>query len=138
MNCPASNVFFVKDLEIEKNVFFHIMSMREDHVKKIVLIIFILTSINFCAPVMTQNNIRFGNTMAQKGLWNEALYRWEKMLSQDKESAALYNNIAVALEHLGKPEEARIAYEKAMELEPDHREIKKNYDKFNAIQKKEK
>jgi Flp pilus assembly protein TadD len=87
---------------------------------------------------MIQNDFKFGNTMAQKGLWNEALYRWEKQLSQGKETAALYNNIAIALENLGKPDEARVAYQKALELRPDHPIIKKNYTKFKGNQEKEK
>ena len=60
----------------------------------------------------------FGITVAQRGLWREAIYRWERAAQIDPTYAAAQNNLAIAYEHEGDLDKARAAYEKAMELEP--------------------
>ncbi|MPY87766.1 MAG: tetratricopeptide repeat protein [Luteitalea sp.] len=77
--------------------------------------------------------VEFGILMAQKGLWKEALYRWERAVQIDPTYAAAYNNLAVAYEHEGAFGKARQAYEKALELEPKNVQIEQNYDLFREI-----
>ncbi|HEY8550517.1 MAG TPA: tetratricopeptide repeat protein [Vicinamibacterales bacterium] len=77
--------------------------------------------------------VEFGIIAAQKELWKEALYRWKRAVEIDPTYAAAYNNLAIAYEHEGKFEEARRAYEKAIELEPNNALIKQNYDLFREI-----
>lgn len=77
--------------------------------------------------------VEFGIVAAQKELWNEALYRWKRAVEIDPTYAAAYNNLAIAYEHEGKFDEARKAYEKAIELEPGNALIKQNYDLFREI-----
>lgn len=77
--------------------------------------------------------VRFGIDVAQKGLWKEALYRWEKAVQIDPSYAAAYNNLAVAFEHEGQFDKAREAYVKALELEPNNVSIKQNYDYFKEL-----
>jgi Tfp pilus assembly protein PilF len=67
--------------------------------------------------------VEFGIVAAQRELWKEA----------DPTYAAAYNNLAIAYEHEGKFEEARKAYEKAVELEPQNQLIQQNYDLFKEI-----
>lgn len=77
--------------------------------------------------------VEFGIAVAQKGLWKEALYRWERATQIDPTYAAAFNNLAVAYEQSGDFEKARQAYERAVELEPDNLQIRQNYDLFKEI-----
>ena len=47
--------------------------------------------------------------VAQKGLWREAIYRWEKAVEIDPSYAAAYNDLAIAYEHEGDLDKARKA-----------------------------
>ena len=80
-----------------------------------------------------KKQVEFGINVAQRGLWREAIYRWERAAQIDPSYAAAYNNLAVAYEHEGNFEKARQSYEKAIELEPNNALIKQNYDLFREI-----
>ena len=77
--------------------------------------------------------VAFGMDVAQKGLWREAIYRWEKATEIDPTYAAAYNDLAVGYEHEGQLEKARKAYEKAIELEPGNTQIRQNFELFKEI-----
>lgn len=77
--------------------------------------------------------VEFGIGVAQRGLWREAIYRWEKAVVIDPTYAAAHNNLAVAYEHEGMFEEARKTYERALELEPGNTFIQQNYELFKEI-----
>jgi len=81
----------------------------------------------------SKQQVEFGIKVAQNNLWNEALYRWEKATKLDPTYAAAWNNLAIAYEHDGKFDEAKKAYEKALELEPKNLMIRQNYDLFKEI-----
>ena len=51
----------------------------------------------------------------------------------DPKYAEALNNLAIAYEHEGDLEKARVAYEKALELEPNNALIKQNYELFKEI-----
>src|SRR5512132_4041164 len=80
-----------------------------------------------------KEQVEFGIQVAQRGLWREAIYRWERATQIDPSYAAAYNNLAVAYEHEGELAKARSAYEKALELEPGNALIKQNYELFREI-----
>src|SRR5438067_13931112 len=65
-----------------------------------------------------RSQVEFGISVAERGLWREAIYRWEKAVELDPNYAAAYNDLAIAYEHEGQLEKARKAYEKAIELQP--------------------
>ena len=77
--------------------------------------------------------VEFGIEVAQRGLWHEATYRWERAVDIDPGYAAAWNNLGVAYEHEGNFDEAREAYEKALDLEPSNTMIQQNYDLFREI-----
>lgn len=80
-----------------------------------------------------KSQVDFGIAVAQKGLWKEALYRWQRAVELDPGYAAAWNNLAIAYEHEGNFEEARKAYEKALTLDPKNLFIKQNYELFKEI-----
>jgi type IV pilus assembly protein PilF len=77
--------------------------------------------------------VAFGIDVAQRGLWREAIYRWEKAVELDPGYAAAFNDLAVAYEHEGELQKARKAYDKALELDPNNTEIRQNYELFKEI-----
>lgn len=79
------------------------------------------------------SQVAFGITVAQKGLWQEAVYRWQRATEIDPTYAAAFNNLAIAFEQLGKFEEAGKAYERAIEIEPENLSIQQNYDLFKEL-----
>lgn len=80
-----------------------------------------------------KKQVDFGISVAQRGLWREAIYRWERATQIDPTYAAAHNNLAIAYEHEGDLTKARAAYEKAMQLEPNNAFIKQNYELFREI-----
>ncbi len=107
--------------------------------KTIVIILILVVVLGGCsAKKVYKSEFDFANKMAQAGLWKEAHYRWKNILAEGKESAAIYNNIAVALEHMGRFEEAEESYKKALALSPNNSTIQGNYDKFKTLLKKKK
>lgn len=80
-----------------------------------------------------KEQVEFGIQVAQRGLWREAIYRWERATQLDPSYAAAFNNLAIAYEQTGELEKARGAYERAISLEPGNPLIKQNYDLFKEI-----
>jgi Tfp pilus assembly protein PilF len=80
-----------------------------------------------------KKQVEFGISVAQRGLWREAIYRWERAVEIDPTYAAAQNNLAIAYEHEGELEKARAAYEKAITLEPNNAFIKQNFELFKEI-----
>jgi Flp pilus assembly protein TadD len=80
-----------------------------------------------------KEQVEFGVQVAQRGLWREAIYRWERATQLDPTYAAAFNNLAVAYEQEGQLDKARAAYEKAIALEPNNPLIKQNFDLFKEL-----
>lgn len=83
-----------------------------------------------CSRPILDNQIHFGIKAAQKGLWDEAVFRWKKVLLTNPESAAAHNNLAVAYEKKGLWEEAKKEYETALKYSPRNSYIKANFENF--------
>jgi Tfp pilus assembly protein PilF len=80
-----------------------------------------------------RSQVEFGINVAQRGLWREAIYRWEKAIELDPTYAAAFNDLAIAYEHEGQLQKARKAYEKALEIDPNNSQIRQNYELFKEI-----
>jgi tetratricopeptide (TPR) repeat protein len=74
-------------------------------------------------------DLEFASEMARKGLWREALFRWERVLALRPDDPHLLNNVAVAREALGDREGARQAYERALTLTTE-RQVEDNFIYF--------
>jgi len=80
-----------------------------------------------------KKHVEFGISVAQRGLWKEAIYRWDQATKIDPSYSPAFNNLAVAYEHEGEFEKARKAYERAIELDPENQMIRQNYELFKEI-----
>lgn len=72
----------------------------------------------------------FGVDMAIRGLWSEALFRFEQARRIEPEHPEILSNIAVAHEALGLFEEALSYYQQALRLAPRERDVRRNYSRF--------
>ena len=82
------------------------------------------------APQNSESQLAFGVSMAQRQLWNEALFRFRQAARQEPSNPKVYNNLAVACEATGNFEEALENYQKALRLAPTDRDLKANYTRF--------
>lgn len=80
-----------------------------------------------------KEQVEFGISVANKGLWTEATSRWEKAIEIDNTYAAAWNNLGIAYEQQGKFDEANKSYNKAIQLDPNNQLIRQNYDLFREI-----
>ncbi|HWX25387.1 MAG TPA: tetratricopeptide repeat protein [Vicinamibacteria bacterium] len=82
------------------------------------------------------DEVRFGISVARKGLWNEAQFRFEKAVDLNPQNASALNNLAIAYEQQGAFAKARDSYEKALKLKPGNTYIQQNYDLFREADDK--
>jgi tetratricopeptide (TPR) repeat protein len=81
-------------------------------------------------PGDARSQLAFGIDMARRGLWNEALFRFEAASQQRPDDVRALNNLAVAREAVGRFDEALEAYRAALKLDPANRQAKQNYARF--------
>jgi len=80
------------------------------------------------SPVSEQ--LEFGVEMARRGLWNEALFRFNQAEGLDPNNPRILNNLAVAYEAVGQFEKALEIYQGAIRLAPGNADLKRNYAQF--------
>jgi Flp pilus assembly protein TadD len=107
--------------------------MAPRHLVAVLLLTLVATPAWADARNDAKKQVEFGIAVAQRGLWREAIYRWERAVEIDPTYAAALNNLAIAYEHEGDLDKARGAYEKALEVEPGNTLIKQNYELFREI-----
>jgi Flp pilus assembly protein TadD len=71
-----------------------------------------------------------GAAAAQRGYWQEALFRFERAHAAAPNDAEVLNNMAVAQEALGHYEEALQTYKQALQHAPHDTTIRRNYARF--------
>ena len=100
----------------------------------VVLLLTALTGVAYAdARTDAKAQVEFGIAVAQRGLWKEALYRWERATQIDPTYAAAFNNLAVGYEHEGMLDKAAEAYERALKLEPNNALVRQNFELFKEI-----
>ena len=81
-------------------------------------------------PTTQPAQLSFGVDMAERGLWNEALFRFEQARRMAPGDARVLNNIAVAHEALGQFDEALEAYREALRVDRSNQNVRQNYSRF--------
>ena len=104
--------------------------MKIKHIFWVLSIIPIVLIITHCASSIPADQMRFGIEAAKLDLWDEAIFRWKKVLQQSPDSASAHNNLAVAYEKKSLWEEAKNEYEQALKIRPDDKHINANYQQF--------
>lgn len=104
--------------------------------RALVLLLLLIPGPELAAEESSARQVAFGLKVAQKGLWQEARFRFERAVALDPANTSALNNLAVSLEQMGEFEEARKAYEKALELKPGDMYIQQNYDLFREADDK--
>lgn len=84
----------------------------------------------WAAEPSVDKEIGFGVKMAQRGLWNEALFRFKRAAAQRPDDGRILNNLAVAYEAVGQFDQALEIYQQAVRVDPGNRELKRNYSRF--------
>jgi type IV pilus assembly protein PilF len=79
------------------------------------------------------SEVDFGVSMAKRGLWAEALFRFQQADEERPNDPEVLNNLAVAYEAVGQFEQALETYKRALEISPSNRELKRNYSAFIAF-----
>ena len=74
--------------------------------------------------------LREGVRAAQRGYWQEALFRFEKARAVEPSDPEVLNNVAVALEALGRYDDALAAYKKALDGPSKPSALRRNYARF--------
>jgi Flp pilus assembly protein TadD len=106
--------------------------MREMDKKALFLILLVpfIAALTNCASSSQQSQLQFGISAAQQNLWDEAIFRWKKVIALEPDSSSAHNNLAVAYEQKGLFDDARQEYERALELNPKNEYIQSNFEKF--------
>ncbi len=85
---------------------------------------------SYSRPESAETQLSFGSSVAKKGLWREAAFRFQQAVAKEPNNARARNNLAVALEASGEYARALTEYKKALELDPDDNYIRRNYARF--------
>jgi tetratricopeptide (TPR) repeat protein len=68
--------------------------------------------------------------MARLGLWQEALFRFQQAEKLEPENPRIQSNLAVAYEASGEFDKALAAYQSALRIAPNDKDIRANYSRF--------
>jgi Tfp pilus assembly protein PilF len=108
--------------------------MRSRMFKKLALVAGVVAMAAGCSSYSrtdkAQTQISFGSSVARKGLWREAAFRFERAVQQEPNNARAHNNLAVALEAEGEFARALAEYKRALELDSGDSYIRRNYARF--------
>ena len=111
-----------------------IVSMNKKILLSLLVILLLSMVFSACGPATYRNQMLFGIQAAQSKMWDEAIFRWQKVLEQDPDSAADHNNLAVAYERQGRWADAEKEYQQALALAPENEFIQANFTNFQANQ----
>jgi type IV pilus assembly protein PilF len=79
------------------------------------------------------SEVDFGVSMAKRGLWAEALFRFQQADKDRPNDPEILNNMAVAYEAVGQFDAALETYKRALQAGPTNSDLKRNYSAFIAF-----
>ena len=82
------------------------------------------------AKDQASSQLAFGVDMARRGLWKEALFRFQQAEKLEPENPRIQSNLGVAAEAAGQFDKALEYYQKALRLAPNDKGIRTNYTRF--------
>ncbi len=74
--------------------------------------------------------MREGVRAAEKNYWQEALFRFERARDAKPDDVEILNDLAVALEAMGRYDDALATYKKALQVAPKNTVLRRNYARF--------
>jgi Tfp pilus assembly protein PilF len=143
-NPPSStsnSAFYSLRLKNKTPIIFAI-NRRIMNIRSYVLLSFVLLSSSLPLqagqkmPEEIKQQLAFGVRAAKNDHWDEAIYRWQKVLQLDHDNVMAHNNLAVAYEQLGEYDLAMEEYEIAYRLDGQSEVIKNNIDRFRDFYRK--
>jgi len=81
------------------------------------------------------DEMKEGYRAAKRGYWQEALMRFERAEHYEPNNAEVLNNLGVALEAVGRYEEAGEVYERAHGIDPRDEKLKRNLRQYKDFYK---
>jgi tetratricopeptide (TPR) repeat protein len=86
--------------------------------------------VGYGRPNQAAAQLAFGVDMARRGLWDEALFRFQEAEKLDPQNPRIQSNMGVAYEAAGQFDKALELYKKALNLAPNDKDIRTNYARF--------
>jgi len=96
----------------------------------IVVAVLCLGSVTASLAADRGQQLAFGVDMAKRGLWAEALFRFQRADREDPGNPKILNNLAVSYEAVGQFDKALELYRQAVKLDPNNADLKRNYARF--------
>jgi Tfp pilus assembly protein PilF len=87
-------------------------------------------AVRAAGPATFGEQMAFGVDMARKGLWREALFRFQQAGRMQPGNVRATNNLAVAYEAVGLFDKALETYRSGLEVSPNDSELRRNYSQF--------
>jgi len=81
-------------------------------------------------PAQAHAEMREGVRAAQRAYWQEALFRFQNARTLEPQDPEVLNNLAVALEALGRYDEALATYKQALQGGSKSSALRRNYARF--------
>ena len=137
----SNSAFYSLRLKNKTPIIFAI-NRRIMNIRSYVLLSFVLLSSSLPLqsaqkmPEEIKQQLVFGVRAAKNDHWDEAIYRWQKVLQLDHDNVMAHNNLAVAYEQLGEYDLAMEEYEIAYRLDAQSEVIKNNIDRFRYFYRK--
>lgn len=108
--------------------------MKRTFVTSSMLIMVLLLAVAGCGSSgdlsRPETQRQFGVRMAKMNLWREAMFRFQRAVQIQPDSAAAHSNLAVAYEATGDFDAALKEYREALRLDRSNQYIQKNYSRF--------
>lgn len=108
--------------------------MKRAFVTSSILITVLLLSVAGCGSSgdlsRPETQRQFGVRMAKMNLWREAMFRFQRAVQIEPDSAGAHSNLAVAYEATGDFDAALKEYREALRLDRSNQYIQKNYSRF--------